>query len=41
MLYKNAEWALLFIESDKNQAQEIAKLSNKPVWCYEDGKMYQ
>ena len=40
-VYKNATWALLFIESDKRQAQEIAKLSNKPVWCYEDGKMYQ
>ena len=40
-IYKNANWALLFIESNKNQAIEINKLSGKPVYCYEDGKLYQ
>jgi hypoxanthine phosphoribosyltransferase len=40
-IYKNSPWAYLFIESNKIQAQEIAQLSGKAVWCYEDGKMYQ
>ena len=37
---RDAKWALLFVESDRKQAQEIARLAGKQVFCYEDGKMY-
>ena len=39
-IYKKSEWALLFVESSRDQAVRIAELSGKPVYCYEDGKMY-
>lgn len=39
-LYLLARWALLFVESDRKQAQEIARITGKQVFCYEDGKMY-
>lgn len=39
-IYRDAKWALLFIESDRKQAQEIARLAGKQVFCYEGGKMY-
>lgn len=39
-LYLLARWALLFVESDRKQAQEIARMTGKQVFCYEDGKMY-
>jgi hypothetical protein len=31
----------LFVESSDYQAQRIAKLSGKPVYCVETNKMYQ
>lgn len=40
-VYGSNDWALLFIESNDQQAQEIAKLSHKPVFCYETGKLYK
>lgn len=39
-VYKKSEWAMLFVESSRDQAVRIAELSGKPVYCYEDGKMY-
>jgi hypothetical protein len=41
MVYGNTDWAILYIESDDNQAQEIARLTHKPVFCYDTGKMYK
>ena len=41
LVYGNADWAMLFIESDDKQAQEIAKATHKPVFCFENGKMYK
>lgn len=40
MIYKNANWAQMFIESDIWQAPQIAQLSEKPVFCYANGKVY-
>lgn len=40
-VYSKADWAILFIESDDKQAQEIAKLTHKPVFSFESGKMYK
>lgn len=39
--YRDASWARLFIESDPSQAARIFELSGKPVFCYEDGRMYK
>lgn len=39
-IYKNAEWAKLYVESDPHQAERIFKLSGKPVFCYENGRLY-
>lgn len=39
-IYGKSEWAYLFIESNDKQAQEIAKSTNKPVFCFETGRMY-
>lgn len=39
-IYAEAAWAQLFIESDAYQAERIFKRSGKPVFCYENGKMY-
>ena len=33
-VYRNAEETVLFIESDRRQAAEIARLSGKPVLCF-------
>jgi uncharacterized HAD superfamily protein len=39
-IYREAKWAQLFIESSAYQAQMINTISGKPVWCYENGVMY-
>lgn len=39
-VYKAARWALLFVESDPHQAEMIHDITGKPVYCYEDGRMY-
>lgn len=39
-IYGNAPWAQLFYESSAKQAETIHRLTGKPVWCYENGKMY-
>ena len=41
MIYKQMPNYKLFFESDDRQAQEIFKLSNKPVYCVETNKLYQ
>lgn len=38
--YRDAEWAQLFIESCSSQADWINYISHKPVFCYEDGILY-
>ena len=40
VIYRDAEWARLFIESDFSQAIEIADISRKQVYCYETGDIY-
>lgn len=40
-VYGKSNWARVFIESDINQAKEIAQLTHKPVICYENGKIYR
>ena len=40
MEYDRARWAKLFIESSAKQAEIIARITHKPVWCYANGKMY-
>jgi len=40
MIYKQADWATMFIESDQWQAPQIAQMSGKPVFCYANGKVY-
>lgn len=40
-IYKDADWAELFIESDPWQAEYIANISYKPVYCYGNNKMYE
>lgn len=39
-LYGNAGWAKLFYESSAHQAERIFKLTGKPVFCYENGRLY-
>lgn len=39
-LYRSASWAQMFVESDRKQAEKIYQLSGKPVFCYENGKLY-
>ena len=39
-VYKKAKESELFIESEVNQAIEINELTKKPVYCVEDGKLY-
>jgi len=39
-LYGAASWAKLFIESEVRQAERIHELTGKPVFCYENGRMY-
>ena len=41
MLYSEAAWATLFIESEVRQAERIFQYSGKPVFCYANGKMYK
>lgn len=38
--YNAAQWAVLFFESSQRQAEEIFRLTGKPVYCYVNGKMY-
>ena len=40
-IYKKLNQFRLFVESDSGQAQEIAKISGKPVLCVSDNKVYQ
>ena len=39
-LYSEATWAKLFVESERRQAEKIFQLTGKPVFCYENGRMY-
>lgn len=39
-IYGGATWAKLFCESSARQAERIHQLTGKPVFCYENGKMY-
>lgn len=39
-VYAAATWARLFYESDAHQAEVISKMSGKPVFCYENGRVY-
>lgn len=39
-VYRSATWARLFFESDGRQAEAIASLSGKAVFCYESGRMF-
>ena len=39
-VYNAAHWAMLFVESDPHQAEMIHSITRKPVYCYENGKMY-
>ena len=39
-IYASAPWANLFLESSKSQAIRIHELTGKPVFSYEDGKLY-
>lgn len=40
-IYSEARWARLFIESNARQAEVIYRLTEKPVFCYENGILYQ
>ena len=40
-VYKESEWATLFVESEIDQAQRIFQYSGKPVFCYRNGKLYK
>lgn len=39
-IYRNAPWAKLFFESSRYQAERIHQLTGKPVFSYEDGRLY-
>lgn len=39
--YRNAPWAKLFFESESKQAERIYLMTGKPVFCYENGRLYQ
>lgn len=39
-VYREATWASLFYESDVRQAEKIHQLTGKPVFCYDNGKLY-
>ncbi len=39
--YAAATWAQIFFESEQHQAERIHQLTGKPVFCYENGKMYK
>ena len=39
-IYRNAEWAKVFVESDQRQAEKIHGKTEKPVFCYENGRMF-
>lgn len=39
-IYKNSDY-VLFIESNDYEAQEICRVSGKPVYCTETGRMYK
>ena len=39
-IYKGAVWAKLFYESSRKQAERIFEKTGKPVFCYENGKLY-
>ena len=40
-VYKGLDDAIIFIESNKNQAQVIANTSGKPAFCVDNGKLYK
>lgn len=39
-IYRNDSRALLFLESDDDQAREIFNIVNKPVYCVKTNKLY-
>ena len=39
-IYGRTNWAKIFYESDEKQAVRIHEMCGKPVFCYENGKMY-
>ncbi|WP_346795488.1 phosphoribosyltransferase family protein [Halomonas sp. Bachu 37] len=39
LFYKNSDY-IFFIESSPRQAGNIARISGKPVYCYEDNRVY-
>lgn len=39
-VYGSIESAMLFVESNPDQAQEIFRLTGKPVWCVANSAMY-
>ena len=39
-IFKNADWAQLFVESDNTQAVEISRYANKPVYCVQTNTLY-
>ena len=40
-IYRNNPGFLMFVESDTEQAEQIHVMSGKPVFCFENGKMYK
>ena len=40
-IYKSCDWAEIFIESNPFEAENIFKLTGKPVLCFETGKFYK
>ena len=40
-IYGTTAWAGLFVESSELQAVRIHQLTGKPVFCYENGRMYK
>lgn len=40
-IYKSCVWAEIFIESNPFEAENIFKLTGKPVLCFETGKFYK
>lgn len=39
--YRDADWAKLFVESDRDQVDQIHKVSGKPVLCIADWRLRQ
>ena len=39
-IYRDADWARLFVESNSTQALIISQIAEKQVYCYKNGYMY-